>query len=208
MMLGVPSLIPPTIAAGSLCRSPQPSMPVGTTAVLRPWRLSDAEAVVRAFDDPEIQRWHVRRFESADEARHWITARRAGWAQESQLNWALVDRDSDSLMGRVSLQGVDLHDGSAGVAYWMVPEWRGRGLCSQAVLALCQWAFSEAGFHRIGLEHSVANVASCRVATKAGFHTEGIRREAALHADGWHDMHEHALLAHQAPAALAGCRRT
>jgi [ribosomal protein S5]-alanine N-acetyltransferase len=201
MMLGVPSLIPPAMAAGSLCRSPQPSVLMGTTAVLRPWQLSDAEAVVEAFDDPEIQRWHARRFDSVDEARQWITGWKAGWAEEAELNWALVDRASDSLMGRVSLKGVDLHDGSAGVAYWMVPAWRGRGLCSQAVLTLCQWAFNEACFHRIGLAHSVANVASCRVATKAGFRAEGIRREAALHADGWHDMHEHALLAHQASTA-------
>lgn len=111
------------------------------------------------------------------------------------MNWALADRASDSLVGRVSLKSVDLHDGSAGVAYWMVPAWRGRGLCSQAVIAVCRWAFNEAGFHRIGLEHSVANAASCRVATKAGFSSEGIRREAALHVDGWHDMHGHALLA-------------
>ena len=105
-------------------------------------------------------------------------------------------------MGRVSLKGVDLHDGSAGVAYWMVRAWRGRGLCSKAVVALCEWAFAEAGFHRIGLAHSVANPASCRVAVKAGFRAEGVRRDAALHADGWHDMHEHALLA--ADQAVAG----
>ncbi|WP_051660604.1 GNAT family N-acetyltransferase [Mycolicibacterium aromaticivorans] len=191
------------MAAGSLCRSPQPSVPVGTTAVLRAWQLSDAEAVVQAFGDPEIQRWHVRRFDSVNEAQHWITGCNAGWAEESELNWALVDRASDSLMGRVSLKSVKLHDGSADVAYWMVPAWRGRGYCSQAVIALCQWAFTDAGFHRLGLEHSVANVASCRVATKAGFHAEGIRQEAALHADGWHDMHEHALLAHHLPDTWA-----
>jgi RimJ/RimL family protein N-acetyltransferase len=180
---------------------------VGTAAVLRPWRLSDAEAVVQAFNDPEIRRWHVRRFDSTDEARQWITGYQAGWAEEAELNWALADRTDGSLMGRVSLKSVDLHDGSAGLAYWMVPAWRGRGLCSQAVLAVCQWAFNEAGFHRIGLSHSVANVASCRVATKAGFQAEGIRREAALHSDGWHDMHEHALLAHQLPAQVVAQTR-
>jgi RimJ/RimL family protein N-acetyltransferase len=109
----------------------------------------------------------------------------------------LVDGASGSLMGRVSLKGVDLHDGSAGAAYWMVPAFRGLGLCAQAVQAVCQWAFNDAGFHRIGLAHSVANAASCRVAAKAGFHEEGIRRGAGLHMDGWHDMHVHARLAGQ-----------
>lgn len=94
---------------------------MGTTAVLRPWQLSDAEAVVQAFEDPEIQRWHERRFTSADEAWQWITGYKAGWATEAELNWALADRTSDSLMGRLSLKSVDLHNGSAGVAYWMRP---------------------------------------------------------------------------------------
>jgi len=32
------------------------------------------------------------------------------------------------------------------------------------------------------------------VATKAGFRAEGTRRGAALHVDGFHDMHAHARL--------------
>jgi len=43
MMLCVPSLIPPAMAAGSLRRLPHPSVPVGVIAVLRPWLLSDAD---------------------------------------------------------------------------------------------------------------------------------------------------------------------
>jgi ribosomal-protein-alanine N-acetyltransferase len=35
-----------------------------------------------------------------------------------------------------------------------------------------------------------------RVFTRSGSSdVEGVRRRAALHADGWHDMHVHALLA-------------
>lgn len=62
-------------------------------------------------------------------------------------------------------------------------------------MVLCRWAFEEAGFHRMGLEHSIGNPASSRMAVKAGFREEGIRRGAGLHADGWHDMHVHARLA-------------
>lgn len=170
-------------------------MVVGPDAVLRPWRLDDAAAVMAAFADPEIQRWHVRRVDSVEEAAEWITARQHGWVAESELSWALAERRTGVLLGRMTLGGVDLNDGSSGLAYWMVPAARGRGQCTQAALVLCRWAFEEVGFHRIGLEHSTANHASCRVAVKAGFVPEGIRRSSALHADGWHDMHVHARLA-------------
>ncbi len=191
----MPSSVSPAIDAGSLFRRPQPSIRVSGTAALRPWLSTDAAAVMDAFTDPAIQRWHVRTAHSVEEARQWIVDWQGGWTDESQVHWALVDRSTDALLGRMALKGVDLRDGSAGVAYWMVPAARGRGLCTQAVIALCQWAFDEAGFHRLEIEHSTANPASCRVAAKAGFREEGIRRAAALHADGWHDMHFHGLLA-------------
>jgi RimJ/RimL family protein N-acetyltransferase len=191
----MPSLVSPAIDAGSFFRGPQPSIRVGASAALRPWLTADAAAVADAYSDPDIQRWHVRAAHSVDEARQWIV----DWqgADESQLHWALVAASTGALLGRAALKGIDLRDGTAGLAYWMAPAARGRGLCTQAVIALCQWAF-DAGFHRLEIEHSTANPASCRVAAKAGFREEGIRRGAALHADGWHDMHFHGLLADDA----------
>ncbi|MFC7484563.1 GNAT family N-acetyltransferase [Luedemannella flava] len=62
----------------------------------------------------------------------------------------------------------------------------------RALTALSAWTLGPAGFHRLYLEHSTRNGASCRVATKAGFALEGTQRSAAVHADGRHDMHLHA----------------
>lgn len=120
----------------------------------------------------------------------WI----GSWAAESECHWALVDEVSGALLGRVALKCLDFQDGSAAFAYWMVPDARGHGLCADAVAALCDWAFHDVGFHRVSLEHSIANPASCRVAEKARFTVEGVRRGAARHADAWHDMCSHSRL--------------
>lgn len=187
----MPSLVPPAMTAGSLAASGQPTLPVGGGALLRPWLIGDAEAVMDAFRDPAIQRWHVRRADCVDEARGWIQRWRSTWGDETEGHWAVAGADTGTLLGRLSLKGWNLTDGSAEVAYWTVPAARGGGVCSRAVTALTDWALGEGRFHRLGLEHSTANRASCRVAVKAGFEAEGIRRGAALHADGWHDMHLH-----------------
>lgn len=79
--------------------------------------------------------------------------------------------------------------------YWVLSADRGRGLAPLALGAVIDWAFDTAGFHRLELHHSTLNGASCRVATKAGFAVEGTKRAHALHRDGWHDMHAHAILA-------------
>lgn len=194
----MPSLVAPAIPVGTLAGAEQPVLRAGAGVILRPWLIADAAAVVEAFQDPAIQRWHVRRADSVDEARGWIEEWQGTWRQETHIHWAVAagdaHADAGTLLGRLSLKSLNLADGGAELAYWVTPRARGRGVCPRAVGAAATWALGTAGFHRLELEHSTANPASCRVAVKAGFAAEGVRRGAALHVDGWHDMHLHARL--------------
>ncbi|WP_433020673.1 GNAT family N-acetyltransferase [Kribbella sp. CA-294648] len=61
----------------------------------------------------------------------------------------------------------------------------------RSVEAVYRWAFDEIGFHRLDIQHSVGNHASCKVAGQSGFALEGMLRQAIRHADGWHDWHVH-----------------
>ena len=183
----MPSLVDPVLTA---LPADQPRLPAGDL-LLRPWADADAAALLEAYADPEIRRWHGERLDSAEAwayaaqwADLWRTGRRAGWAVER----------SGALVGRVTLSRVVLEGGQAEVTYWTVPAARGTGVAPAAVLALAGWAF-DLGFQRLELQHSTQNPSSCRVADKTGFALEGTRRRAGLHLDGWHDMHLHARVA-------------
>jgi [ribosomal protein S5]-alanine N-acetyltransferase len=190
---GMPILVSTTVPAGSLAAQPQPALTAGGGVLLRPWSLDDAPAVMDAYQDEAIQRWHVMRADSLAETREWIAGWQGGWAAETDAIWAVVDADRDTLLGRAGLKHFKFSDGTADVAYWTVPAARGRGVAPRAVNAMASWAFA-AGFHRLDLEHAVANTASCRVAEKTGFAAEGVRRSAWLLADGRCDVHAHARL--------------
>ena len=190
----MPTLVTSTVPIGSVAARPQPTLTVGSDVLLRPWGVDDAEAVMDAYQDEAIQRWHVRRADSLAEAREWIAGWQGGWAAESGAHWAVVEAGSDTLLGRAALKHLKFSDGTAEVAYWTVAAARGKGVCPRAVDAMAAWAFEVAGFHRLDLEHATANTASCRVAEKTGFAVEGVRRSAWLLADGRHDAHAHARL--------------
>jgi RimJ/RimL family protein N-acetyltransferase len=96
------------------------------------------------------------------------------------------------VLGRVALGAMNLDDGVATCAYWVLPAARGAAVASRALRAVADWALGDAGFHRLQLDHSTRNAASCRVAVSSGFPLEGTKRSAAVHADGRHDMHLHA----------------
>ena len=186
----MPELVSAVVPPGRLRRQSQPTLSAGGL-LLRPWQLSDAAAVAEAYRDPEIQRWHVRTMDLA-EARAWLTGWADRWVAETAASWAVTD--GRSLLGRTGFRSIDLGAGCAEAAYWTVPAARGRGVAVRALGAVSAWMVAQ-GLHRLELNHSVDNPASCRVAVQAGYAYEGTKRGQALHQDGWHDMHLHALVA-------------
>ncbi|MGX1805470.1 GNAT family N-acetyltransferase [Nocardia sp. NPDC055321] len=200
----MPQSIPAVVAADLFTKAAQPVIPMGDGLVLRPWLRRDAPEVYAAFQDPAIQRWHVRTAESEDEAEEWVADWARTWRGGIYANWAVADSSTGRIAGRASLQVMRAAHGTAGVAYWVAPAARGQGIAPRAVTALAEWAFETAGFHRLELQHSVHNAQSCRVAGKAGFTLEGVNRSAGLHADGWHDMHLHARVRGDPPTVAGG----
>ena len=183
----MPQLVPPVLTG---LPAEQPVLTVGDL-VLRPWQDADAAALLQAYADPDVRRWHVECLDAAEAcayAARWADLWRAG----SRAGWA-VERGGE-LAGRVTLTRLVLDAGQAEVTYWTMPAARGTGVAPAAVGAVSTWAFG-LGFHRLELQHSTQNPSSCRVAEKACFGAEGTKRSAGLHLDGWHDMHLHARLA-------------
>ncbi len=159
--------------------------------LLRPWQPSDRRAVVAAYADPTIQRWHCRSM-TDDEAGDWIAAWPDRWRSETGAGWAVLD--AGCVVGQISLRRIDLAEGLAEVSYWVLPDARGRRVAPRALSAVTSWSLAALRLHRVELSHSTANVASCRVAQYAGFAAEGTKRGEGRHTDGWHDMHLHSRL--------------
>ena len=182
---------PPAIPAGTLAGRPQPVLRTAGELLLRPWDPADAAVFLGAYRDPEIRHWHTRQPASEDQVREWFDEYRRDWARERGAHWA-VTRGGGEVLGRIAVRSMNLDDGVAGCAYWVLPAARRAGVASGALTAVSVWAFGEAGFHRLALSHSTRNHASCRVAARSGFVLEGTMRSTAVHSDGRHDMHLHA----------------
>ena len=192
MIGAMPNLTEPLVAAGRLRAMPQPTLH-HDGLVIRPWQGDDAPVVLEAYQDPAIQRWHVRSMADLAEASAWIGSWPDRWQKETGADWAVVA--DAAVVGRVGIKRLDLWDGIAELAYWVLPAARGRHTAARAVGAVSLWAFDVLGLHRLELIHATDNHPSCLVAAKARFHPEGTMRRQGHHVDGWHDMHLHARLA-------------
>ena len=91
------SLIPPAVAPGALRRAAQPELAAGDV-LLRPWRHTDAPALVDAYRDPGIQRWHRKAFDDEADACAWVDDLHDRWRAETGAGWAVVDATTDELL--------------------------------------------------------------------------------------------------------------
>lgn len=94
----------------------------------------------------------------------------------------------ENLIGQITMGGV-MYGALRGahVGYWIDRNYSNRGFTTQSVKLVSGFGFSQLGLHRIEINVRPENIASCRVAEKAGFLREG-ERKAFLHIDGgWRD---------------------
>ena len=62
--------------------------------------------------------------------------------------------------------------------------------------AATRWGFKSRGLIRLELFHAIENAASCRLAQRCGYLTEGTTRQSFVYGDGQrHDEHLHGRLA-------------
>ncbi len=161
---------------------------------LRPWRDDEAGTYLRGMADPAAARWNPHPAPAdTDDALRLLARLRRRAREGSTVAWA-VEVDGVAV-GSLGLRGVNLVDRWVNAAYWVLPESRGRGVAPRALEVATAYAVDGLGLHRVQLQHAVENIASCRVAEKAGFALEGTQRGSVLLADGFVDEHLHARVA-------------
>ena len=84
------------------------------------------------------------------------------------------------LAGAALLWAIDSHNRSAHLGLSLRPSFRGRGLGTDVVLALCEYGFTVRGLHRLQVDTLASNAAMISGAVRAGFAQEGTLRGA-----GW-----------------------
>jgi RimJ/RimL family protein N-acetyltransferase len=164
---------------------------------LRPLAAGHAAQLLASLTDPGLQvasAIAARGDQTAAEATARFIAATQEWS-DSECSWGVFDT-AGTVLGGVSIFGIDTGQGSGQVGYWTLPPARGRGVATAALKATCSWAFGQLQLHRIELFHAVDNPASCVVAQRGGFTLEGELRQSYRYHDGVRrDEHLHARLA-------------
>ena len=108
-------------------------------------------------------------------AAEWIGRYVAGRAEGTREMFAVLDGDG-AFAGMGLAMGIDRESGEAELGYLVDPAARGRGLGTEILRRLTEWAFDELALHRLELRIDVLNAGSLEVARRCRYFHEGTLR--------------------------------
>ena len=169
-------------------------MPIlrGERVRLRPIEKAD---VRERLDDRELA--HFAGFRTpigGEPAEHWFETKLLPQLGESAFEFIVCPLDVDEAIGVCGLRSIDRVDGKAELAIFMQRGSWGRGLGTDAVNALLDFAFGELRLERVYLHVFDYNPRAVRSYEKSGFVQEAVLRRSRFHRGVHHDVFLMAIL--------------
>ncbi len=151
-----------------------------TSYRIRPFKDSDAE-LWQVWDvDPEVQAHMPEPMNVPQTLEEQLEYIKECEAEEDGYYWSIETKDGITI-GTVALTDINQHHRIAelGVvvgdkAYW------GKGVATEVVAAVVQYAFSDLGLERISAETEAGNVGVQKVLSAAGFEQDGLFKAARV----------------------------
>ncbi len=147
--------------------------------IIRDWQMEDAPSIAKYANNRKV--WmHLRDAfphpYSLQDANAFISR----VIESSPITVFAIATQSEAIGSIGLMPGKDVHRYTAEMGYWLAEPFWGKGIMTQAVKSLTDYAIKDLKMLRIFAEPYTINPASVRVLEKAGFICEGILRSNAF----------------------------
>lgn len=167
----------------------------GERILLRPLTEDDIAGNYSAWlNNPEVTKYnsHGRFPMTVEKLQAFVRSARSS---DSAITLAVIDRETASHIGNISLQAINWVDRNAEIAFLLgEPDFYGKGIMYDAGKLLINHGFQILNLHRIYCGTSADNLGMQKLAVRLGMLPEGIRKEAFFKNGRFVDVHEFGIL--------------
>lgn len=146
---------------------------------LRRWETGDCASLVKYANNPKVAANLRDRFPhpyTLKDAEFWVSIA----SDKSPLMQFAIVFDGHAVGGIGLEPGVDIYRHSAEIGYWLGEPYWGKGIASDALALMTNYAFHTLNYHRLFAGVFVSNPASARVLEKTGYKQESCMRGSVL----------------------------
>lgn len=151
----------------------------GTRCVVRQWRRTDAESLAHHANNLNVAMYLRDRFPHPYAIADAKTFLKHAASAEDPSNLA-IEVDGQATGGVGFVPGRDIERFSAEIGYWLGEELWGRGIATEAVALVTEYAFRELNYLRLFALPFADNPGSIRVLEKAGYVKEALLRSSSV----------------------------
>jgi len=101
--------------------------------------------------------------------------------------WGIALRDNNRLIGTCTIFKINQQNRNGEIGYILNRNHWGKGLMTEAIRSVVDYAFNDLNFHRLEADTDPKNAASLALLEKLGFQQEGYFRERWFVHGKWHD---------------------
>ena len=153
---------------------------VSGKVLLRPYRPDDASDLYAAARESiaEVYPWlpWCHPDYSIEESRTWTAQCAEQWQEGTAYDFVITDVEDGSFLGGCGMRYISQADRVVNLGYWVRTSRTRQGVASTATRLLARFGFEEQKLNRIEIIAATGNLASQRVALKAGATKEGVLR--------------------------------
>ncbi|MEX2350193.1 MAG: GNAT family N-acetyltransferase [Flavobacteriaceae bacterium] len=140
----------------------------------------DLKNIHKGLSNPDVVKYYDISFESMEATKEQMKWFADLEKTETGIWWAVCSPDNTTFFGAGGLNKISKEHKKAEIGFWLLPEFWGRGIMTEAMPAICGYGFKKLGLHRIeGLVESENH--NCKNAmSKLDFQHEGTMKDCEI----------------------------
>lgn len=137
---------------------------------------SDLRHIYQGLSNPLVIKYYGVSYDSLEATKEQM----AWFKNPQQFWWAICSIDNQEFYGAAGLNDFSLQHKKAEIGLWLLPDFWGKGIMTEAMPVICDYGFERLGLHRIeGFVES--NNHNCkRAMAKLDFELEGTMKDAEI----------------------------
>ncbi len=156
--------------------------------ILREQQVEDVPDFFNYYSDPQVNRYILASIpRDLEEARQELVYWRGVFYSNDGIYFGIAKKSDNQLIGSIGFSGINSYHHRIELSYDLSRHYWQRGIMTDAIKAVLNYAFSKMRVNRIEAYTAADNIPSKNLLLKCGFKLEGTLREHRYHKNGYVD---------------------
>jgi ribosomal-protein-alanine N-acetyltransferase len=163
--------------------------------ILREIFIEDADALFAFMKDHDTMKFITPHpVQSIKEMQEKIQAHLAGFKNQTEIPWVVVDKQLNKPIGFFRLHKLDLWHKKAELGVVIHPSYQQKGVMTEILERILPFVFNDLQLNRLVGDIFADNQGSKRILEKFSFHKDGVLRQTDFDGETYHDTVVYSLL--------------